>query len=489
MRGTPLRPMRAGVRVVEPKLPQEHALRRFCIFFQPNCDLTFEHLYVHNNCYCNELVAVRNRVVMDVPLPTPESLAKLRTLARLIGHLIPRPTKADGEWISNYTGRKKRKYLEAEASLSFFPINRKDGYIKAFIKPEKVPELKDPRIIQARSARFNYELGNYLKPIEHFCYGLKGGGALKRYFPTNSRLIAKGLNLTERAQLLRRKWNRFRKPVAYSLDASRFDAHVTSTLRIEHLIYLVAYRSDPTLQKLLAMQVHNVCFTSHNLHYRMGPTRMSGDMNTALGNCLIAIMVLACVMRDMGIKDWDAICDGDDVVLIVEQGTNLSNIKEVYINYGFEMKLENTAYEFEQIIFCQTRPIETITGWKMCADPKRVLSRQLCGTKHWSSPSFRKYYLYMMGECELALSCGVPILQDFALMCMRWGRKPNRKYNIQLEGRLWDAQLEPNYRSGDIHPLPITDDARIAYWKAWGINPLEQRAYEHMFRALSRYGA
>lgn len=489
MQGTKLKPLRGGAVVVPPKLPQSHEYRRFCIYYQPNHEITFDHIYVHNNCLCNEIVAVRNRVTMEVPLPTPESLSKLRTLAKIIGHLIPRPTPAEGDWIYNYTGRKKNKYLDAQASLSFFPINRKDGYIKAFIKPEKVPELKDPRIIQARSARFNYALGNYLKPIEHFCYKLKGGGSLKRYFPSPSRLIAKGLNLRDRASLIRRKWNSFRKPVAYSLDASRFDAHVTLTLKIEHLIYLTAYRSDPLLQKLLSMQLHNVCFTSHNLHYRMGPTRMSGDMNTALGNCLIAIMVLACVMRDMGIKKWDAICDGDDVVLIVEEGTDLTNIKEVYLDYGFEMKLENVSRELTNIIFCQTKPINTIDGLKMCADPRRVLSRQLVGCKHWSNKVFRRYYLYMMGECELALSCGVPVLQEFALMCMAWGKRPTKKYNIPMEGRLWDACLEQNYREGAIEPRPVTDEARLDYWKAWGLNPIEQRALEATFRALARYGA
>lgn len=484
MVGQPLKPLRAGASVTPPRVHPPHHYRRFCIYYQPNCDIVFPKLYVHNNCVCNEFVAVRNRVVMDVPLPTNEALAELRTLARVIGHLVPKRPPLAGEWVHNYTGRKKNKYLEAEFSLSLIPLQRKDGYIKAFIKPEKVPELKDPRIIQARNARYNYLLGNYLKPIEHFLYSLKGGGALKKYFPSRSRLIAKGLNLTDRATLLCSKWKRFRKPIAYSLDASRFDAHVTNTLRVEHLIYLIAHNNDPLLQRLLSYQCKNICFTSHGVHYKVGPTRMSGDMNTALGNCLIAIMVLACVMRRMSVTKWDAICDGDDVVLIVEQGTNLEGLMDHYLDFGFEMKLENTTTDLTQVIFCQTRPIRTVTGPRMCADPKRVLSRQLVGCKHWASPRFVPHYLYMMGECELALSAGVPILQEFALMCMRWGRKPQKKYKIPLEGRLFDAQFEQAYREGNVKPLEVTTQARVDYWDAWGIHPIEQMALEAAFRAM-----
>lgn len=89
-----------------------------------------------------------------------------------------------------------------------------------------------------------------------------------------------------------------------------------------------------------------------------------------------------------------------------------------------------------------------------------------------------------MGECELALSAGVPILQEFALLCMRWGRKPTKSYKIPLEGRLYDAKYEESYLSGNIKPLHVTDQARLDYWEAWGIHPVEQLSLEATFRAL-----
>lgn len=439
---------------------------------------------MHNHCICNEEVAIRNRVIMDVPLPTPEALKEADLLGKIITRVLPKPTKADGEWIAAYTGKKRNKYLRAQEELAIIPLQRKDGYIKAFIKPEKIKDLKDPRLIQSRNARYNICLANYLKPIEHRLYNLKGGGALRKWLPPG-RVIAKGLCQRARAQLLAAKWRRFNQPVAYSLDASRFDAHVTYTLRIEHNIYKRLYNNDPFLQKLLDYQVHNKCFTPYGIRYTTKYGRMSGDMNTALGNCLIAVIVLACVMRRMKVTKWDCVCDGDDVVLMVEKGTNITPIMDHYLDFGFEMKLENVTTDFNRIIFCQSRPIETSDGLKMVSDPARVLSRELAGCKYWSNAKFLPRYFQLIGDCELALNMGVPVLQSYALMLQSWG-KPG-PCNIPLEGRMFDAIRE--FKSHEeIRPMPITPQARLDFEAAWGIDPVEQRALEGMFEAQGRNG-
>lgn len=423
---------------------------------------------------------------MPVPKPTREALAQARTLARVIADLVGPHKPADGEWIDNYTGRKRNKYIKAQEELAVIPLNRRDGYIKAFIKPEKIRYLKDPRMIQSRNARYNIVLGNYLKPIEHRLYNLKGGGALKKWLPPG-RVIAKGLCQRERAALLKRKWERFNNPVAYSLDASRFDAHVTDLLEVEHLIYKRIYKNDRTLCKILSWQVNNKCFTPMGIRYGCRYGRMSGDMNTALGNCLIAVIVLACVMRRMKIKKWDCICDGDDVVLMVENTTNLSGIMDHYLDFGFEMKLENVADTFTKIVFCQTRPCETSDGLKMVSDPSRVLSRELAGVKYWSNEKFLPRYFQLIGDCELALNMGVPVLQSYALMLQGWGQKGT--INIPLEGRMYDAAREIRRRDPEeIRPMPITIQARLDFEEAWGIDPVEQQALEAMLEAQTWNG-
>nr|QUS52786.1 hypothetical protein 2 [Mute swan feces associated tombus-like virus 5] len=486
MRHTPLKPLRPGATIKLPSQAPEHRQRQYCIYYQPNSDLCYK-VYVHNNCLCNEEVALRNRVLFDCIVPTHQRVQQCKLIARLIADWLPRENRMSGEWIEAYSGRKKRKYMEAQSDLAQRPIRRSDSYVAAFIKSEKIPQLKDPRLIQARSARYNYELGNYLKPIEHHLYNIKGTGRLAKWLP-RGRLIAKGCNMERRALLIRKKMQRFASPLVISLDASRFDAHVTAMLSVEHLVYK-RYWKCPHLQRLLEWQVRNKGRTSSGIRYTLRGSRMSGDMNTALGNCLISIIVLANIMRILKLSPtrWDMLCDGDDVLVFVDQTDTaiLQQLPSLYEEHGFPIKLENVTTSYHKVLFCQTHPVDTLLGPKMVAVPSRTLSRALVGVRHWGEPKFIPKYLALIGYCELALNMGVPILQEFACMVLNWGSVLPR--NIQASGRVIKAAREE--RLHPIEPLPITAEARLTFEEATGISVEEQRALEQSFRAQYRHGS
>lgn len=482
MSGQPLRPMRAGATIYPGNTP-EHRQRRYCIYYQPN-DEVARKVYVHNNCHCNEMVALRNRVLFECPKIIPQRLAQCKTLARLIADWLPRNIEPQ-DWISAYSGRKRRKYEEAVASLASTPVKRSDSYVAAFVKAEKIFELKDPRLIQARSARYNVELANYLKPIEHALYNIKGTGRLRDYLPP-SRVIAKGCNMERRAGLLKKKMQRFANPLVVSLDASRFDAHVNEILEAEHLIYK-RYWGSPHLQRLLDWQCRNRGRTSGGIRYRCTYGRMSGDMNTALGNCLISVMVLMNIMRRLHLspRKWDMLCDGDDTLLIIDQSSAhiLQHIPDLYLEHGFVIKVENVTTDYHQVRFCQSYPVQTVMGPKMVSDPTRVLSRSLVGVKHWAEDKYVPKYLTLIGFCELALNMGVPVLQEYALMILSWGSGLPKR--IQLTGRVIKAMREE--RRHEIRPLPITPEARDTFERATGMTVEHQRSLECCFRALNRY--
>lgn len=485
MRGTKLRTLRKGATIQIPP-EDDHRQRVYCIYYQPNFHVT-RKVYVHNNCRCNEIVALRNRVLFETVEATNKRVAQCKTIARLIADWLPRESVMDGEWIEAYSGRKRRKYQEAALDLSTRPLRRSDSYIAAFIKAEKIFELKDPRLIQARNARYNYCLANYLKPIEHHLYNIKGTGRLAKYLPPG-RLIAKGCNMERRARLIRQKMSRFVRPLVISLDASRFDAHVIRTLEVEHLIYNRYWR-DPFLQRLLNWQVRNRGRTSTGVRYSLIGSRMSGDMNTALGNCLISIIVLANVMRRLKLKPhlWDMLCDGDDVLVFLDE-TNfhrLDGLVDLYREHGFEMKIENITTNYHQVKFCQSSPVSTLIGDRMISFPERTLSRSLVGVKHWAEDKFVPRYLTLIGYCELALNMGVPVLQEFATTVLGWGVGMPR--NVHHTGRVIKALREE--RQHPIQPLPITPEARWSFELATGIPPEEQRAYEAALRSLNRHAS
>lgn len=485
MKGTTLKPLRPGATI---KIPpeQEHRQRTYCIYYQPNFDIC-KKVYIHNNCRCNEIISLRNRVLFDTIMPDDNCIAQCKLIARLIADWLPRENKMDGEWLAAYSGKKRRKYERAALDLAVEPIRRSDSYIAAFIKAEKIFELKDPRMIQARNARYNYMLGNFLKPIEHHLYNIKGTGRLAKFLPPG-RCIAKGCNMSRRARLIKKKMERFTQPLVVSLDASRFDAHVTGMLKVEHLIYL-RYWKDPVLQRLLAWQYNNRGRTSTGVRYKLQGSRMSGDMNTALGNCLISIIMLANIMRRLKVKPsrWDMLCDGDDVLLFLSQADRwvLSHLQREYALHGFPIKVENVTTDYHQVTFCQTRPINTPLGPRMLSNPTRTLSRALVGVKHWAEEKFVPKYLALIGYCELALNMGAPILQEFACLMLDWGSVLPKR--VMVSGRVVKAMREE--RSHPIVPLPITDEARWSFWQAFGIPPEEQRACEAALRALYRHGA
>nr|QUS52792.1 hypothetical protein 2 [Mute swan feces associated tombus-like virus 5] len=484
MKGTPLRPLREGASYRCPPEP-EHRQRTYCIYYQPNFDFV-RKVYVHNNCRCNELVALRNRVLFSCIMPDRLAMQQCKTIARLIADWIPKEPLMEGEWIDNYVGRKRNKYRDAQLSLATNPINRADSYVAAFIKAEKIFELKDPRLIQARSARYNYCLGNYLKPIEHHLYNLKGTGRLKEWLPCG-RLIAKGCNMQRRALLIKKKMERFSRPLVISLDASRFDAHVTGMLRVEHLIYNRYWRC-PQLQRLLDWQYHNRGRTSTGVRYRLKGSRMSGDMNTALGNCLISIIMAANIMRRLRMKPtrWDMLCDGDDVLIFINEDDAgiIQQLPELYALHGFQIKVENVTNSYHKVLFCQGHPIDTPLGPRMIALPERVLSRSLVGVRHWAEAGYVPKYLALIGYCELALNMGVPILQEFACLTLNWGSVLPRR--LQPTGRLIKAMREE--RAHPIFPMEITSDARASFYEATGIDAIEQRACEAALRSLYRHG-
>jgi hypothetical protein len=402
-------------------------------------------------------------------------MQELRAAARLIGSRLP----IVGEWeddqvLSTMSGRRLRRYTEAAESLAAFGWNDSDSRITAFIKPEKTdPAAKvnpDPRMIQFRSPRFTFALFKWLKPCEKALYNLRG--------PTGLRAIAKGLNHIQRATLLLRKMEQFPDGVVvYSLDASRWDKHVTKeVLRLEHSIYLRMHSNHPALAKLLSKQLLNRCRTMQGVTYKVDGGRMSGDANTALGNCLLMVIMIYAMAKRHGLKKWDILDDGDDCLLILDrrEEDKLEGIKETFLSYGQELKLENRSTLAERVAFCQHKPVDVDGHWRMVQDWRKVLSTRAAGCKHWNDPALRRGMARAVGLCELALSPGVPILQEYALALLRNAGDVPIPKAVADDLELWARAL----REEPGEPREITLQTRVSFAEAFGVEPSEQLAIE-----------
>lgn len=443
-----------------------------------------DQYYVHNDCQCNQYLAATNRVACVWPQPEDASLKRLKTLARRLGDYLGRRQPLDfADWTGKFAGSKLRRYKDAYDSLQTLPLSRKDSYIQAFVKLERLTDPnKDPRMIQARGVRYNVELGNFLKAIEHDLYNVRGVRHLKGLLPPG-RCIAKGLNQEERAALIDSKWSRFKRPVQLALDCSRFDGHCSvGLLEVEHMVYKRVFKSG-YLDKLLSWQLNNKCFTKC-VRYSVPGRRMSGDMNTALGNCILMLLMISDSMKMMGADPsmWDIVDDGDDCCLIVEESIAeivQFSLPRLFKSYGHELKIESVARRLVDVELCGCKPIRVGGVRKMILKPGRTMGKALTHLRVWAMP-FRAQYTATVGQCHLSLNSGVPILQEFALLL--------RRAHLKLLSELPRSYLYRLAREPDpwvATPQIVTDEAREDFADAFGISVEEQTIAEAYIRSMS----
>lgn len=436
----------------------------FKLFDYSQPELNNAVVWTHNNCTCNEACALNYRHQVDDNVIPGDCSA-------LGDHLVNMVKRSDGlvksskqQVINHYTSVKHGEMIRARDSLMVEPLCKADSKVRMFLKDDKYhePVFKPPRCIQYRGKRYGICLAQYLQPIEKEVYQWED-----RY---GTPYIAKGRNLTQRAKDLRVKWDSFVDPIAVLIDHQKFDAHCyQELLRQEHRLYESYFPDDKLLCRLLRWQMLNKGGTKNGTKFVTKGTRMSGDQNTGLGNSVLNKGMLSICLKRSGIKGAIYV-DGDDSVVIIErnqlQFLDLSFLRQC----GMRSKVEY-ADEFEQVEFCQTRPVFDGTEWRMVRNPMRVLSRTPWIVKR-NHLNVIPRYLKSLGLCELALSVGLPVTQSLALKLIAKGAG---KYLVtDLHHQASREYIQPEYARA----RKVTETCRESYARAWGISIDDQLLYE-----------
>ena len=479
----PLKPIAAGCRVTVPAGTGHETRKWFIRVWRVRTWDGYEP-QAHCNCVCNEIVAIRNRVTGAVPQPTVEGLRLLRRTARSIKRYLPRVAPVTFEAVcSKYSGAKRARYTQA-AHYSRGGLCKADARIKMFCKTEFFNPLRknrpDPRAIQFRDPKFGVWIARWLFPMEHYLYNLHGNGKIL----PDTRLIGKGLSQRGRAALFLRKWRKFEDPVCVSLDASRFDQHVSrKLLQIEHGYYL-HMNSDREFQRLCSWQLRNIGRSMNGVRYKTDGRRMSGDMNTALGNCVLMVTMVAACMRG---KKYEMLDDGDDCLLIVERSLLkwvIDNVPRIFLLFGMELKIENISDSIEGVEWCQCHPVQTGDGsWTFVRNPVKVMTQSLTGVKYFQGD--RRKLVNSIGHAELALNAGVPVLQEFALALIRNAdtvKLMRCMPDDPLFYRLGRHLRAEGLNFGYVKAIPVTNRARWSYAKAFGVSIPRQLAMERFLK-------
>lgn len=450
----------------------------------------------HNNSVRNlrrslveRVFCVEDRDGNLVPTPRPRPNTIRQRLSefsrRLSKHAFPILPLSYDQFVDRYSGRKRKVYERAVESLHERPVGEKDAVVKSFVKWEKTAKSDPaPRVIQPRDPRYNVEVGRYIahaeKPLFRAIGKLFGGCT-----------VFKGMNASEQGTALAAAWSEFDHPVAIGLDASRFDQHVSvDALKWEHRQWekFVPKAERKRLRKLLSWQLHNKGIgraDDGTIKYNVEGCRMSGDMNTSSGNCLLMCAMVYAYVRGCGVVKFRLVNNGDDCVLIVEKADlhRLVGLQEWFLEMGFTMKVEPPVETLEEIEFCQTKPVWTPSGYKMVRDPRKAMAKDLTSACGINNPKVRRRWCHAMRSGGLALTAELPVWQDFYRMFPEDTHagelKPTQELAVYWESGL--ARLSRGMRASDAE---ISDETRYSFWVAFGVLPDEQRALEVRFRNI-----
>lgn len=424
------------------------------------------------------LYVVRDGRLTRPPRPLSQVFKRLSGIrSRLLRKVPSTPVVTREQYPGLYRGRKQLVYQKAVESLQEVGLTVADSYVNTFVKAEKVNLTAKPdpvpRVIQPRSARYNVEVGRYLKLFEK---SLLVAFTREWGYP----VVLKGMNAEEIGGWFARHWSEFDQPVAVGLDASRFDQHVSrAALEWEHSIYNSHFRSSE-LAGLLRMQLVNrgvARIDGHRIDYTVEGCRMSGDINTGMGNCLIMSSIVIAYCEAQGI-DFRLANNGDDCVVFLD-GRDLSRLAGLdswFLDFGFTLTREAPCFTLEEVEFCQFRPVRREQGWIMVRNPLTAMSKDCVSLVGWDSEVEFRSWLTSVAKCGGSLTSGVPVWSRWYAALLRCGEGVNI---MGVQERVMEAGMA--YWSAGVTTAEVTPEARYSFYLAFGITPDEQVALEESY--------
>lgn len=381
------------------------------------------------------------------------------------------------EFVNDRPQRIRKRYAAAAELYDQRGFSPKDGEIRVFIKDEYNKPGGSPRLIQPRGEVFNLCLGRYISQLEHPIFT-----GITEAFPWNRRnslpVVAKGFNQKERGTFISSMWHRFKDPVAVGLDLSRCDQHINHMLlKVEHEVYTQlceerGMENEP-LRQLLQYQLKNkgkFRGEGGRLDYVVLGSRMSGDMNTSMGNVIIVTAVFHSYLKQLRMLDRVGYFnDGDDAVVILNRKdleAFSSGIEDHFLKFGLTMVVEGVFEQLEHITFCQSKPVWFPSGYRMVPNPHKRLFSDVVTNKNIDNAKIRQKWIGAVAGCGLAESGDVPLFSAFYMNLAKVSHPwiPDEhstyyKYRDRLISRMKIRRTMPHPRTrasfAEAHDVPV----------------------------------
>jgi len=290
------------------------------------------------------LAGVKKRFAMQPPSPKKQLLRRFRRFVKKWVHNNMVPLAPDSDvsvqtWLdaTNYPAWRKAQLLRKWEAVTN-PHDRRYTVVKSFMKDETYVEYKHARAINSRVDEFKCATGPIFKLIE------------KELF--KHEWFIKKVPVCDRPAYIMRLLGHGAK--FFVTDHTAFEAHFTRELMdsCEFILYEYMVQKLPTGGDFMqfvhdAIGGRNRCVFKHFDVY-IDATRMSGEMNTSLGNGFSNLMFMLFMAHEKGCENVFGVVEGDDGLFTMSG--ELPTVED-FANLGLTLKLE-LADEINVASFC-----------------------------------------------------------------------------------------------------------------------------------------
>lgn len=363
---------------------------------------------------------------------------------------------------TNYTQTRKEQLRQAAASVSG---RRPRTVVKSFVKDEMYTEPKHSRGIYSRHDEFKVVVGPVFKLIER---ALFDGPNTKQYF-------IKKVPAAERAKFV---WERLsgKGTKTMATDYTAFESHFVRKFMeaCEFQLYdhMVSELNCPSFKNFVGIikGMNRIAFKRFSL--KLEATRMSGEMNTSLGNSFANLMVFLYLHRNN--SNVDCLVEGDDCLGVFDGEYPTS---QDYKDLGLTVKIEKPE-SIQTASFCGQ---VFATDYTTLTDPIKFILKFNWTSAMYSDCNDKTLHKLAKAKAMSALAqyprC--PVVTSFAKYVYRTS---GLHWKIDDSKSNWEKnRLKQLLRDFQLPTEPVTEEARILVAKMWGVTIPQQLQLEHHF--------
>lgn len=441
--------------------------------------------------------------VRGVVLPRPDLVdpgTVVHGIQKRFGHKPPDVDPDLFEELLDYTRKYVRRFVPIQADSDFD--------LETWLATTNYPEWRKVELRQAHSAALDLlSTKGGMKQIRRVgSFGKAETYPVFKYLrPINARsdefktLVGPAFRLIEKVvfsdpsfikKVPRAEWPTFIQDhinssyFIYTSDYSSFEALFEELMDVELILYEWMLQYHPDKIKFVRMiDDENHCYFKHVIA-QVWRKRMSGEMNTSLGNGFTAHIVAKFVVHKLFGKDCIILQEGDDTVFASPGELDAS----LFTRLGLEIKLERvtdiTRAQFCQLIFDDQElsvvrdPIPYIVGFGW-------IDGKYAGTRKYDDLLLRARAMSCLAQYP-----GHPVLQSFAQWIMRATRSTATQITRHYER---DRSVDSYHREvilsavadqGVFRNTPVGAGSRRLVEEQFGVEVIDQLMIESYFNKL-----